>query len=280
MLGTFLLWFGWYGFNAGSALALQIPPDDAAVLAPLAAVNSTISAGTASIAALFVNLIYLERTTGEPCFDIKFAMNGALAGLVAITGGCGVVEPWAALVIGFVAGNLYFLGSYGLLKLRLDDAVDAIPVHLVCGLWGVISVGLFATPKYLQLAYGRSEHAGLVYGTGGRLLGVQCIGILFVFGWVMAIMLPFFIWLDWKGWLRSDPLEEIVGLDLSYHGGLPLVSHGEHDDGVSAEYLSQYRKKKEERRSLKNRKIEMNTDEGEEGGEESIGEGDQDGYDR
>jgi ammonium transporter, Amt family len=129
MLGTFILWFGWYGFNAGSAL-LSRTSSSMADVAALAAVNTTLAGGTAGIAALFLNLIVLERITGEPFFDVKYAMNGALCGLVSITAGCGVVEPWAAVVTGAVAGCLYLVGSRGLVKLRLDDAVDAIPVRI------------------------------------------------------------------------------------------------------------------------------------------------------
>jgi ammonium transporter, Amt family len=93
------------------------------------------------------------------------------------------------------------------------------------GIWGVISVGLFASPRRLLTTFGRSDHPGLVYSwhngnSNATLLGVQLIGILFIIGWVMFIMLPFFIWLDWRGWFRSDPLEELVGLDTSYHGTL------------------------------------------------------------
>lgn len=77
-------------------------------------------------AALFINLWMLERYTGEPYFDLRFAMNGTLSGLVAITAGCGVLEPWAAVTVGFVSGLLYIGGSKGILRLRLDDAVDAV----------------------------------------------------------------------------------------------------------------------------------------------------------
>jgi len=112
MLGTFTLWFGWYGFNAGSALIL--PTHNADVVLPLSGVNTTLAGGTAGIVALFANLAYLERYTGEGFFDLKYLMNGALAGLVAITGSCGIVEPWASVVIGAVAGLLYMFGSWTL----------------------------------------------------------------------------------------------------------------------------------------------------------------------
>jgi Amt family ammonium transporter len=246
MLGTFILWFGWYGFNPGSALLNHNVGTNE--VAALAAVNTTISTGVSGMTALFVNLWVLERSTGEPFFDLKYLMNGALCGLVAITGGCGVTEPWAAAVTGFVAGLLYIVGSKGLVYFRLDDAVDAIPVHLVNGVWGVISVGLFASPKRLRAVYGRDEYVGWFYSvwrgnSNARLLGVQLLGLIFIVGWVVCIMLPFFIWLDWKGWFRADPLEEIVGLDTSYHGGLALRGG---PDEVNPEYVSAYKKQKEE----------------------------------
>lgn len=176
---------------------------------------------------------------------------------MAITSSCGVVEPWAAVIIGVVAGLLYLFGTWALIKVRLDDAVNAIPVHMVNGLWGMIAVGLFAAPKRLELTYAREiEHVGLFYsfrqGSGdANLLAAQIVGCLFVAGWVMGVMLPFFIWLDWRGWFRADPLEEIVGLDTSYHGGLILSS----EDDVNPEYISEFRKK---RSTLRNRKQSAN----------------------
>ena len=159
MLGAFILWFGWYGFNAGSALN-GIPYENRGSVAALAAANTGLSAGAGGLTALFVNLWILERYTGEPFFDLKYAMNGTLSGLVAITAGCGVVEPWAAVLIGFVAGLLYIGSSKGILRLRLDDAVDAIPVHLFNGAWGVLSVGFLASPERLLAAYGMDKHVG------------------------------------------------------------------------------------------------------------------------
>lgn len=253
MLGTFILWFGWYGFNAGSALTGDGP--EIYKTASLAAINTTLSGGTAGLAALFLNLWLLERLTGEPFFDLKYAMNGSLCGLVAITGGCGVVEPWAAVAIGFISGILYIFGSRLLVRLRIDDAVDAIPVHMFNGIWGVLAVGLFASPGRLELAYGRSQHPGWFYSlpvkSDGTLFAAQLVGLLFIMGWVFVIMFPFFVWLDWKGWFRSDALEEIVGLDTSYHGGLALLSG---DEGVNPEYISAYKKKKEEQSNLRKRK--------------------------
>ena len=185
-------------------------------------------------------------------FDLLQAMNGSLAGLVSITSACGVVEPWAAVVIGGMAGVLYLYGSKLLVRLRLDDAVDAIPVHMFNGIFGMLMVGFFASPRQMELTYGREmEHAGVFYGSSGNLLGAQCVGILFILGWIVGIMMPFFIWLDWKGWFRSDPLEEIVGLDTSYHGGL-ILSSGEGHEQVNPEYISQF---KQQRAELRQRKV-------------------------
>jgi ammonium transporter, Amt family len=260
MLGTIILWFGWYGFNSGSALQGSNPAS--AQIAALAAVNTTLSGGSAGIVALFFNLWVLERYTGEPFFDIKYAMNGSLCGLVAITGGCGVVEPWAAVVTGSFAGLLYIGGTKLLVRLRLDDAVDAIPVHMFNGLWGLLCVGMFASTDRLKAVYGRSDHPGLFYSFAagkpdGTLLACQVIGILFIMGWVMVIMLPFFVWLDWKGWFRSDPLEEIVGLDTSYHGGLALLTGEDH---VDPEYITAYKEKRKETLRRRNVKQQQNSD--------------------
>jgi Amt family ammonium transporter len=247
MLGTFILWFGWFGFNGGSALL--VVGQESYIEVALATTNTALAGGAAGISSLFLNLWYLERFTGEPFFDLKFAMNGCLTGLVAITGSCGVIEPWAAVVIGFFAGIVYMIGSRFLEKVRIDDAVDAIPVHGFGGIWGLVAVGLFAAPSRLDHVYGHSTHPGLFYSWRDRdfdatLLGAQLVGMIFVIGWVMVIMLPFFVWLDWKGWFRSDPLEEIVGLDTSYHGGLALLAG--HDTEVNPEYMSAYKKKKSE----------------------------------
>lgn len=258
MLGCFILWFGWYGFNSGSALIA--PTKERGRLVALSAVNTTLSGGMAGLVALFVNLLILERRLGEPIFDLRMAMNGSLSGLVAITAGCGVVEPWAAMLIGGVAGLLYIFGSDLLIKCRLDDAVDAIPVHMVNGMWGLIAVGFLACPRYLRMAYGTEvAHVGWFYslarGSGdARLLASQIVGSLFIIVWCLGIMMPFFVWLDWKGWFRSDPLEEIVGLDTSYHGGLMLMSG---DDSVNPEYISQFKKQRSVLRQRKGVRAEV-----------------------
>jgi len=239
LLGTMILWFGWFGFNPGSALILGI--DAAGEVSAIAAANTALSGAAGGITALFTNLYLVERATGEPFFSILHAMNGSLSGLVAITSGCGVVEPWAAIVIGTLAGWVYLIGSSLLIKLRIDDAVDAIPVHMFNGIWGVFSTGLFASPRLMELAYGSgmASYPGLFYRSG-NLLGCQVILIVFIISWVSASMMPFFIWLNYKGWFRADSLEELVGLDVSYHGRDLDNAGGD----VKEEYLEAFRKQK------------------------------------
>jgi hypothetical protein len=121
------------------------------------------------------------------------------------------------------------------------------------GIWGVVALGLLASPDRTAVVYPNrnNEYAGFFYTLGtedvnARLLGAQMVGMLFIIGWVVGIMLPYFVWLDWNGWFRADPLEEIVGLDTSYHGGLALLG----DSEVNPEYISAYKKRQEERKSL------------------------------
>eukprot|EP00542_Grammatophora_oceanica_P010550 CAMPEP_0194037978 /NCGR_PEP_ID=MMETSP0009_2-20130614/10268_1 /TAXON_ID=210454 /ORGANISM="Grammatophora oceanica, Strain CCMP 410" /LENGTH=569 /DNA_ID=CAMNT_0038680331 /DNA_START=159 /DNA_END=1868 /DNA_ORIENTATION=- len=248
MLGTFILWFGWYGFNPGSALTLGV--DNAGSIAAVAAVNTTLSAASAAVIALFTNLFIEERMTWEAKFDLMMLMNGVLSGLVAITSGCAVMEPYGAVLTGVVAGWLYLTATSFLIKIRIDDAVDAIPVHFVNGMWGLISTGLFAQPDKVQAVYGRSEHVGWFYSWGrgsadATLLACQLCGILFIIGWVFFLMFPFFIWLNYMGWFRADSLEELVGLDISYHGGGGLGG----GDEVKLEYVEAFNRRKDRKKS-------------------------------
>jgi ammonium transporter, Amt family len=259
MLGTFILWFGWYSFNGASALLVELT-DNTANIAALAATNSSIAAGSACLFGLFCNMWILSRENpGDAYLDLQFAMNGCLGGLVSITAGCAVVEPWAALVIGGVGGIILVLSNRILLKWRIDDAVDAIPVHFVCGIWGVISVGLFTSPTLQLNAYLRNEHPGLIYSwwNGGNdftLLGAQVVGLSFIVGWVVGIMLPFFLWLDYMRWLRSDPLDELIGLDVHEHGALDERELNDHEEAdIGSEHLEAYRR----RRQFKNSEVLM-----------------------
>lgn len=219
IMGTFVLWFGWYGFNPGSALLLDVPGSGR--VAARAAVNTSLCAASGAWTSLFANLLLQERRTGEYKFDLTSAMNGALSGLVVSSGSAATIENWAAVIVGSISGLLYLGGSTALVKFRLDDAVDAIPVHLLNGVWGLLAAGLFSSPSGLLEAYGQDEHVGWFYSLGqgsvdGALIGNQVLAICFVFGWVACTMLPFFLWLNYMGWFRANTLDELVGLDVSY----------------------------------------------------------------
>ena len=231
VLGTFILWFGWYGFNPGSALLIS--NSGVAAVAGLCAVTTTVSAAAGCVTCMFFDTIIDYLQTGETSYDLTMAMNGSLGGLVGITAGCSVVEPWAALIIGMVSGIVYYCVSKALIKLRIDDAVDAIPVHFGTGIWAVIAVGLFAEPNRLELAYSTSVHVGWFYNTSdANLLLVQICSLLFIIGWVVTIMTPFFLVLKAAGMFRVDELEEDVGLDISHHRGSAYDMSGPDDEHV------------------------------------------------
>jgi len=219
MLGTFILWFGWFGFNAGGVM----DAGDSRMVS-IALINTTLSAATGGITALFTDLYITEKMTGESVYNIKYGMNGCISGLVAITGGCGVIEPWASIIIGLVAGWLYLLSSNLLVRLRIDDAVDAIPIHLTNGIWGAISTALFASQNGMERLSNSTNppHVGWFYSlwqgsSDATLLACHAVGIVVVIAWVASLMVPFFLCLNYFGLLRCDAMDEVAGLDISYN---------------------------------------------------------------
>ena len=131
-----------------------------------------------------------------------------------------------------------------MLHFKLDDVVDATPVHFVGGIWGILAVGLLSSPDKLEQLLGHANHPGFFYSladghSDGRLLAAQVCGLAFVIGWTSVLMVPFFLMLNWVGWLRTEAVEEIVGLDLLYS-----TMNGDLDDGsdrgVRDEYLMAY----------------------------------------
>lgn len=223
VLGTFILWVGWYGFNPGSTLLISGGYGN---VAALCAVTTTISGAAGSVSAMFTDMYLHQRKTGETAWDITMVMNGALSGLVGITAGCAMVEPWAAFVIGIISGWMYIFASSLLCRLKIDDAVDAIPVHLGSGMWGVFAVGLFAEPARTAAAFAEHGKYGVFYGGDGSLLLAQVCGILWIIGWVSVIMTPFFHLLNILGLFRVDSIEEEVGLDISHHKGGAYAMEG------------------------------------------------------
>jgi len=172
------------------------------------------------LSALVTHMIMNGSKTGEMAFDLDKTLNGALTGLVAVTAGAGVLEPWAAVFVGVLAGWVYLGSSALLIKRKVDDAVDAIPVHLFGGALGLIAVGLLASTRHMEEAYNTSK-AGFLYTLGdgsydASLLANEVLALLFIAGWNAFLMCPFFYLLSWLDWLRSDTLEEIAGLDAAY----------------------------------------------------------------
>jgi Amt family ammonium transporter len=197
-LGVFILWFGWYGFNAGSTLS-GTDPGIAGV-----AVTTTLAAAAGAIASMVVSWIWF----GKP--EPTMSLNGALAGLVGITAPCAVVSPLAAVIIGLVAGLLVVFSVEVFDKVfHIDDPVGAVSVHGVCGIWGTLAVGLFAQTD---------EMKGLFYGGGFGQLGIQALGTITVSGWAFATALILFRIMKATSGLRVSEVEELRGLDIGEHG--------------------------------------------------------------
>jgi Amt family ammonium transporter len=195
-------------------------------IASVCAVNTSIAAAAGGVAGLLANLYIEERRTGEIHFDLTAAMNGVLSGLVAITAGCATVDMWAAALIGTIAGLLYLASSAFLVRIKIDDVVEAIPVHCFNGAWGLIATGLFSTPQSLKEIYGIEDHVGWVYSWGrgsidATLLFSQIMALIFVSSWVILTMGPFFYMLRHLKWFRIEKVDELLGLDQMLHGGTP-----------------------------------------------------------
>ena len=205
-LGVFILWFGWFGFNPGSTVSgtnLSIAT---------IAVTTNLSAAAAAISAMFTSWIRY----GKP--DTGMSLNGALAGLVAITAPCANVSPSSSILIGLIAGILVVHSVEFLDKVcHIDDPVGAISVHGICGVWGTMAVGLFAEASYGE-ASGVGGINGLFYGGGLSQLSVQLTGILAVFLWVFVSSFIIFKLISKFIGLRASDEEQLKGLDITEHG--------------------------------------------------------------
>jgi Amt family ammonium transporter len=202
-LGVFVLWFGWFGFNPGSTMAAD----------PEAIGRICITTNLAAAAGAIGATITAWAALGKP--DLSMILNGCLAGLVAITAPCAYVTPEIAILIGAAGGVLVVVFVIAFDRWGIDDPVGATSVHLVNGVWGTLSVGLFASPLYTG---GETPAAGLFYGGGFGLLANQLIGVvtvgIFTFGisWIIWIILKSTIG------IRVSREEELRGLDISEHG--------------------------------------------------------------
>ena len=202
VIGVFILWLGWFGFNPGSELAA-----DGYVMS--VAVNTLIAAAAGGA----VSAIVVIMKTGKP--DVGMVGNGVLGGLVGITAGCGAFNTFGSLITGAVAGSLVVFSVLFIEKKGIDDPVGAVSVHGTCGIWGVLSIGLFA--RYDDAFLGRDD-AGLFYGGGLDQLWVQFLMVLIIITWTaIAAGIAFQIIKKTTG-LRVSPEEEAAGLDISEHG--------------------------------------------------------------
>ncbi len=210
-LGVFILWLGWYGFNGAAAVSVE---ELGSVF-----VTTTIAPSVATV----VCMIFTWIKYGKP--DVSMCLNASLAGLVAITAPCDVCDAFGAIVIGAVAGVLVVFGVWFLdNKLRVDDPVGAVAVHCLCGIWGTISVGFFATetaPAFARAISGGANQIageGLFYGGGFSQLGIQLVGMLSTAFWTAVTITITFLVIKAVIGLRVTDEEEITGLDSTEHG--------------------------------------------------------------
>nr|WP_316611816.1 ammonium transporter [uncultured Ruminococcus sp.] len=208
LVGVFILWLGWYGFNGAAATSVE----------QLGSIflTTTIAPAVATVACM----IFTWIKYGKP--DVSMCLNASLAGLVAITAPCDVTDAFGAIVIGLVAGLLVVFGVWLLdYKLHIDDPVGAVAVHMMNGIWGTLSVGLFATdsaPGYAIANASGQKLVGLFYGCGFELMGIQLIGFASVAAWTAVTITVVFLIIKKIFGLRVTREEEITGLDATEHG--------------------------------------------------------------
>jgi Amt family ammonium transporter len=199
MLGAALLWFGWFGFNAGSALAAN-------GTAALALINTQVAAAAAIFGWLLVEKVRNGHATSLG------AASGAVAGLVAITPACAFVAPWAAVVIGLIAGAICALSVGIKYRLGFDDSLDVVAVHLIGGIWGSLSIGLFGASAVNSLGLD-----GIFYGGGTDLLVKQAlgVGVVFAYSFVATLIIGYAI--EKSIGFRVSKDSEVEGIDLNEH---------------------------------------------------------------
>ena len=207
-LGVIILWFGWFGFNAGSTLGVQ--SGDKLGYFAYVALTTNVAAAAGALGGVFVSWLVIKKP------DLSMTLNGVVAALVAVTAACGFVAPWAAIVIGFLAGGIAVVGVLAVERARIDDPIGAVAVHGMAGVWGTLATGIFAVPALAEnLATGTG---GLWYTGSFDQLGTQALGLLavgvFTFGMSFGAL-----WLMKKTFgIRVEPDVERAGLDVSEHG--------------------------------------------------------------
>ncbi len=207
VLGTLILWFGCFGFNPGSTLSVDFGGFG---YFAYVALTTNIAAGAGAVGGLITAWLVLKKP------DISMMLNGVIAALVAVTAASGFVAPWAAVVIGLVAGGIAVVGVIAVERIGIDDPIGAVAVHGMAGVWGTLATGLFAVPllaKNLETGTG-----GLVYTGSFHQLGVQIVGLLAVGVWTFSASFAI-LWTLKKLWgIRVEEDAETAGLDVSEHG--------------------------------------------------------------
>jgi Amt family ammonium transporter len=205
-LGVLLLFFGWFGFNgASTGTALGSGSIWSGANIARVCVTTALAASSGAIAAMFTSWALFKKP------DCSMTLNGLLAGLVSITASCAVVSPGAAIVIGLIGGALVVLAVEFIDKtLKIDDPVGAASVHLVCGIWGTLAVGIWANAP-------QDGITGLLHGGGLAQLGLQALGALAVGAWAFGTSLALFKTIKAISGLRVSPKEELMGLDITEH---------------------------------------------------------------
>mmetsp|Transcript_108314 Transcript_108314/g.151232 ORF Transcript_108314/g.151232 Transcript_108314/m.151232 type:complete len:526 (+) Transcript_108314:65-1642(+) len=216
VLGTFSLWFGWYGFNPGSTLGMHDGATGA--MAAQVAMNTTLSAASGGITVFILKYAITKK------YDVGGLCNGILAGLVSITAGCGNMECGSAFATGLIGGIVYQGSSMLLQKLKIDDPVDASPVHGFCGIWGVLACGFFDWGKGVDHYHGWSGFGCMANtdkscktGIGGTAIGAQFILVCMVIVWSGILSAIIFALLKLTGTLRVSEEVEDVGMDSHHH---------------------------------------------------------------
>ncbi len=217
VIGTFILWFGWFGFNPGSTLSAH------ELRISIIAANTNLAAAAGAVTAMFITW----KKLGKP--DVGITCNGAIGGLVAITAPCAWVAPWASVVIGIVAGIIASYGYWWLEKRGIDDVVGAVPVHGFNGTWGLLALGLFADGTYGVYTTSGPLVTGLLYGNPGFFVA-QIISATVNFAWAFGTGFILFYIMKKTIGIRVSPKEEMLGLDIAEHAAIsyPNFVYSEH----------------------------------------------------
>jgi Amt family ammonium transporter len=206
-LGVVILWFGWFGFNPGSTLSVDF---GGVGFFAYVALNTNIAAAAGVLGAVITAWLVIKKP------DLSMMLNGAIAALVAITAACAFVAPWAAIVIGLVAGMIVVFGVLLVEKAGIDDPIGAIAAHGMAGVWGTLSLGFLTLPGQAEkLATGSG---GLVYGGGLHQLGIQALGLVAVGAFTFSASFAVLWLMKVTVGIRTDAETEAAGLDVSEHG--------------------------------------------------------------